>query len=239
MKKTGEGKYLRDDLKNYSNKKFERPSVTTDIAICSIINDDLCVLLIKRKFPPFRDCWALPGGFVDLPRKESLEQTAARELYEETHIKGIFFEQLKTYGDPDRDPRMRIITVAYFALLPYDMVVKVKAGDDAKECQWFPLRILPENIAFDHKGILTDVLNRIVGKLSYTPIAFHLLPNKFTWTQLQRVYEVIMGEELQAPNFRREIKRQFSFLEIRDIPSHQGLGRKPVYLIFLKAKKKL
>ncbi len=139
---------------------YEKPSVTVDIAVCSIIRGELNVLLIKRKNPPFKGSWALPGGFLDVAAKESLEETAARELQEETSLNGIIMEQLKTYGDPGRDPRTRVITVAYYAMVPYTKVSLVKAGDDAAEVQWFPLRKLPE-LAFDHRIILSDILIRL------------------------------------------------------------------------------
>ena len=116
---------LKDDLSNYNPKDYDSPSVTVDIAILSIIENDLKVLLIKRKYPPFRGYRAIPGGFVDIYRNETLKETALRELMEETNLKDIYIEQLKTYGDPNRDPRKRVITVAYFALVPYNLLKKL------------------------------------------------------------------------------------------------------------------
>lgn len=238
-RKTAEGKYLKDDVSNYNSEAYEKPSVTVDMCICSIIDSDLKVLLIKRKHPPYRDYWAIPGGFVDLPKKETLEQTASRELREETGLKDIYIEQLKTYGDPDRDPRMRIITVAYFALVPYNFLKNqnIKADDDAGDVGWFSLRELPEKLGFDHRKILDDLLTRLIGKISYTDIAFNLLPLKFTWSELQRVYEIILGRSLLAPNFRRKIRSIYNFKELtrRKIKK----GRPPVYLKYLNIKEQL
>lgn len=196
---------LKDDLSNYNPDDYKNPSVTVDIAICTILQNDLKVLLINRKFPPYRNHWAIPGGFLDLAKEESLEEAAARELLEETNIniKDVFIEQLKTYGDPKRDPRKRVITVVYYSLIPTISVSRIKAGDDAKEAQWFSLRNLPENLAFDHKIILEDLLARLIGKVSYSPIAFKLLPIRFTWKDLQNIYEIILGRNLASSNFRR------------------------------------
>lgn len=210
--KTGEGENLLPDASNYSDAKYKNPSVTVDVCICRFVNKKIEVLLIKRKFPPFKDMWAIPGGFVNIDAKEDLEQTAARELQEETQLTGMFIEQLKTYGAPDRDPRKRIITAAYFALVPkkYLDAQTIEAKDDAKEYGWFPLKELPE-LAFDHKEILSDLFQRLSGKVTYCPIAFELLGKEFTWTDLQDVYEYLLNKEgaLMASNFRRKIKSQY------------------------------
>jgi len=220
MMKTEEENFL----KTYNPNLYEKPSVTCDIAICTIMNKELKVLLIKRKHPPYQDKWALPGGFVDLPARETLEETAARELHEETGLKDIFIEQLKTYGDPDRDPRMRIITVAYYALVPHDKIGLIEAGDDAAEAQWFSLRKLPE-LAFDHKIILYDVLNRLVGKISYTPVAFNLVPKEFTWRELQTVFEAILGRKFIVPDFRASILSKYDIKVLDKKRKMEGKGR--------------
>ena len=236
-KKTGEGRLLKDDLSNYSPKGYKDPSVTVDICICSIIEDDLKILLIKRKHPPFRDCWAIPGGFLEVPKKETLEETAARELREETSLKDIYIEQLKTYGDPGRDPRKRVITVAHFALVPFEALQKqkIEARDDAKEAKWFSLRKLPE-LAFDHKKILKDLLERITSKISYAPIAFNLVPTRFTWAELQAVYEAILGLKLIAPNFRRKINSMYVLDKIGTITNVSKIGRPSAYLTFVRKR---
>lgn len=235
MKKTAEGELLKDDVSNYDKDAYEKPSVTVDIAICTIIDEELKVLLIKRKYPPFRNRWAIPGGFVDVDSAETLEQTAERELEEETNLKGIYIEQLKTYGDPDRDPRLRVITVAYFALLPVDQISSVKAGDDAKEAAWFSISDLPE-LAFDHHLILDDLLCRLRGKILYTPIGFQLVPEQFTWTELQTTYEIILSRKLIASNFRRKIKSMYEIEECRATKKLNSAGKPPKYLKFIKEK---
>jgi len=242
MQKTAEGHLLKDDLSNYNHSKYERPSVTVDIIICSIIDDTLKVLLIKRKHPPYRGRWAIPGGFVQIENKETLEETAHRELLEETNLKGLFIEQLKTYGDPDRDPRMRVITVAYYALVPYYSKMKIKrlicAGDDAAEAEWFSLRhplLRQDEVAFDHATILRDVLERIQGKATYSPILFNLVPKKFTWAELMRVYELVIGREFLAPNFRRWIKNQY---KIRKHNDYSNSGGRPSRLLSYAGERK-
>lgn len=194
--------------KGYNSEIYKKPSLTCDICICTIIDNELKILLIKRRDDPFKDCWAIPGGFLDVDKDETLDSAAYRELKEETSVEGIYLEQLKTYGDQHRDPRLRVITVAYFALLPIDKIGNVQAGDDAKEAKWFSLSALPD-LAFDHAIILTDLKNRLAGKISYTPIAFSLLPKYFTWNILQNVYEAVLGKKLLKANFRRKIKSQY------------------------------
>jgi len=238
-KKTAEGEQLKDDVSNYDSSAYKSPSVTVDICICAIFNNEIQVILIKRKFPPFRGHWAIPGGFVNVEDNEDLETTALRELNEETGLKDIYLEQLKTYGDPYRDSRKRIITVAHFALIPYGKLKgqTIKADDDAREVKWFSLRKLPDELAFDHEKILSDLLERLIKKLSNTPIAFNLLPKKFTWSQLQNVYEIILGRKLVASNFRRKIKSMYKIKELNDKQKVKGrVGRPSVYLMFEKVK---
>lgn len=223
-----------DDVSNYDANAYERPSVTVDICICTIKDGDLKVLLIKRKHPPFRDFWAIPGGFVDVGKNETLHETAQRELQEETSTKDIYLEQLMTYGDPDRDPRMRIITVSYFALIPETKLQgqNIHAGSDAKETGWFSLRN-PEvygQIAFDHKNILSDLLIRLEGKISYTPIAFSLLPKRFTWIQLQEVYEAVLGKKLSRANLRRKVRAMYKIRELR----RKRIGRRGRPSVYLR-----
>lgn len=186
---------------NYDPTIYDRPSVTADVVIFSLVGEDLKVLLIKRKYPPFAGMWAIPGGFVHI--NEALEEAAARELAEETGLTGVYMEQLYTFGAPDRDPRTRVITVAYFALVPYD-AVHHQPGEDAAETAWFSLFDLPE-LAFDHREILEYALTRLRYKLEYTAVGFQLLPDEFTLSELQRAYEIILREPLDKRNFRRKI----------------------------------
>jgi 8-oxo-dGTP diphosphatase len=177
--------------------------VTVDIVIFTILDDVLQVLLVRRGIEPYRDEWAIPGGFI--LRNESLDDAARRELREETGVDNVWLEQLYTFGDPGRDVRGRVITVAYFALIARDRVPPL-AGGDATEARWWPATRPPTPLAFDHRQILTTALERVRGKLAYTNIAFELLPKKFTLSQLQRVYEAILAEPLDKRNFRKRIE---------------------------------
>src|SRR5579864_8570777 len=161
---------------HYNARKYERPSVTVDVVILSLRQKDLQVLLVKRRSWPYEGMWAIPGGFVNMD--ESLETAAKRELQEETGVQDVYLEQLYTFGDPGRDPRTRVITVVYFALLD-SARLQVRAADDAADVGWFPVYNLPE-LAFDHAKILEYALDRLRGKLDYTNIAFSLLPEQFT-----------------------------------------------------------
>lgn len=188
-------------MKNYDVTKYERPSVTVDVVIFTVQESELRVLLVKRGEPPFAGMWAIPGGFVKMT--ESLDDAARRELYEETGVRDVYLEQLYTFGAPDRDPRTRVITVAYFALINSEQLT-LEAGTDAAEAAWFPAYSLPP-LAFDHADILRYALERLRYKLEYTAVAFELLPECFTLTDLQLLYEHILGEELDKRNFRRKI----------------------------------
>jgi 8-oxo-dGTP diphosphatase len=147
----------------YKAEKYEHPSVTVDIVVFSVAGDELLVLLIKRRHAPFEGTWALPGGFVGM--KESLEDAAARELAEETDVAGIPMEQLHTFGDPDRDPRMRVISVAYLALVQNSAIVH-RPGDDAVATGWYSIRDLPR-LAFDHLQILEKAIERLRLKIKF------------------------------------------------------------------------
>ncbi len=187
----------------YDPSKWERPSVTVDVVILSLQEGDLKVLLVKRRRWPYEGYWAIPGGFIEM--RESLEEAARRELEEETGLRDLYMEQLYTFGDPDRDPRTRVITVAYFALVDYKQL-QPKASDDAADVAWFSMYHLPP-LAFDHAKILDYTLKRLRGKLEYTTIGFQFLPEKFTLSELQTVYQAILGEsrKLDKRNFRKKI----------------------------------
>jgi 8-oxo-dGTP diphosphatase len=179
-----------------------RPALTVDIVAFSLQNQKLSVLLIKRAADPFVGMWALPGGFVNI--NEDLETAAERELEEETGLQGAYLEQLYTYGDPDRDPRGRVVSVAYFALIPSNEPIRSSGGSDAAKAGWHPVNKLPP-LAFDHPEIIEYALRRLRYKLEYTAVGFELLPENFTLTQLQQTYEIILGEALDKRNFRRRI----------------------------------
>ncbi len=187
-----------DPSKSYCYR-YPHPAVTTDVVLFTIREDSLQLLLIERGNEPFKGSWALPGGFVDID--EDLEAGAARELAEETGVENLYLEQLGTFGTPGRDPRERVISVAYLALAP-ETRLAVRAGDDAAAADWFPVKALPP-LAFDHAEIIEVAHQRLVGKLDYSTIAFHLLPETFTLSELQRVYETLVDAEIDKRNFRK------------------------------------
>nr|WP_220498016.1 NUDIX domain-containing protein [Rhodopirellula sp. JC639] len=175
--------------------------MTVDCVVFGLDEPELKVLLIRRDLKPFRGKWALPGGFVHVD--ETLEDAARRELREETGVEQLYLEQLYTYGDVDRDPRERVVTVAYYALVKLSDH-RVVAATDARDADWFGVHDLPQ-LAFDHARILDAAYHRLQNKLRYEPIGFELLPKKFTLRQLQRLYEVILDRTLDKRNFRKKI----------------------------------
>lgn len=179
---------------------YPKPSVTADVVIFTLRNDDLQVLLIKRSAAPYTGRWAIPGGFVQ--QNEPLEKAARRKLEEETGVRDVYLEQLYTFGDPRRDPRGWVITVAYFALMPAPLAVE--AGSGAVDVRWWSMYDLPL-LAFDHAKILEYALTRLRYKLEYTAVGFQLLPDTFTLSELQKAYEIILGVRLDKRNFRRKI----------------------------------
>lgn len=183
-------------------EEYPRPSLTVDIVVFTIQENQLQLLLVQRGNPPYAGQWALPGGFVR--PGESLEAAAARELEEETGVRNAYLEQLYTYGDPGRDPRGWVVSVAYFALIPAGQAIRRQAGSDAAQARWFPISDLPQ-LAFDHGEIATYALRRLRYKLEYTAVGFELLPDEFTLSELQSTYEIILGEKLDKRNFRRRI----------------------------------
>jgi len=177
-----------------------QPSVTVDVVIFTLRSDDLQVLLVKRKAAPYAGRWAIPGGFVN--RGEPLAAAARRELEDETGVRDVYLEQLYTFGDPKRDPRGHVITIAYIALVPAPLAVR--AGSDAADARWWSVRDLPA-LAFDHAHIIEYALTRLRYKLEYTAVGFQLLPAAFTLSELQKAYEIILGVPLDKRNFRRKI----------------------------------
>ena len=180
---------------------YPHPAVTTDVVIFTIRDHMLELLLIRRGSDPFKNSWALPGGFVNID--EDLEACALRELEEETGVTGVYLEQLYTCGTPNRDPRERVISVAYYALIPPDRI-NIRAASDAKEVAWFNLERLP-TLAFDHETIVAMAQQRLTAKLNYSTIALQFMPEKFTLSELQQVYESILGETLDKRNFRKRV----------------------------------
>lgn len=219
-------------LRQYRHQKYAKPSVTVDLVIFTILDNDLKVLLVKRRGHPFQGSWALPGGFVDVgnaqdEQGEDVEQAAHRELAEETGLPSgsCYLEQLYTFGSAYRDPRTRVITVAYYALVPPNLAYQVKAGDDAAEAQWVSVGEVGA-LAFDHDKILQMGAQRIRGKIDYTPIAFELVPPTFTVAELRDVYSVVKGAEYSSNNFYRRFRRMQSDGIIEVAPGYRGTATK-------------
>jgi 8-oxo-dGTP diphosphatase len=182
-------------------KSRDRPLITVDVIIFTLRDDDLQVLLVRRRRPPQKGAWAIPGG--EIRPDESLEDAALRRLAEETGLTDVYLEQLYTFGQPDRHPGRRVVTVAYFAAVPATDVVP-RTADDAGNVRWWSIYGLPP-LAFDHAAVLSYALTRLRYKLEYTAVGFELLPETFTLTELQNAYEIVLGEALDKRNFRRKI----------------------------------
>jgi 8-oxo-dGTP diphosphatase len=180
---------------------YETPLVTVDIVLFTVTQNLLKVLLIQRRQPPFDHMWAIPGGFIHAG--ETLEQAASRRLKEETTVGNIYLEQLGSFGKPDRDPRARVITVGYYALVSAEKL-QLYADANAEDVGWFNVEELPE-LAFDHADIVQQALTKLKDNLEASSVAFQLLPENFTLTELQRVYELILGKTLDKRNFRKKI----------------------------------
>lgn len=236
MERPGEAEYLE----TYDPHAYPAVAVSVDIALFTIRDRHLHVLLVKRGEHPYKGEWALPGGFV---RDETLEAAAARELTSETGVPcpgpgGIHLEQLGTYGDPGRDPRMRVVSVAYVAFAPD--LPDPREGSDAAAAQYFPIDELglPEDVrgrrsiqqapgtstrlAFDHTRILVDALERCRSKLEYTPLAASFVGEEFTISELRNVYEAVWGEQLHAGNFHRKVLSVPGFVESAEKTTERG-----------------
>ena len=214
----------KEFLEQYDVTKFERPSVTADIVIFTLdSSDELNILLIKRGAFPYKDCWAIPGGFLEAG-KESIDEAAARELKTETNVDNVYLKQLYTFGDPGRDPRTTVVSVAYTALVPKHKL-NIKAGDDAKEAKLFTIKydvngiiftngnkvITESDLAFDHAEIIKMAITRLRNRIDYEDDAFNLLKdrNEFTISELKRIHETIKNRTLDLPNFRKSFLRDY------------------------------
>jgi 8-oxo-dGTP diphosphatase len=215
--------------KKEAQKEYPKPAVTVDIIIFTLKDNALKVLLVKRDLEPFKGTWAIPGGFVKM--EESLENAAKRELQEETGVKEVYLEQLYTFGNPNRDPRERVITVTYFALINSDNL-PLKATTDVSDADWFSVSTLPK-LAFDHSEILNYALKRLKWKFEYTPIAFSLLKENFTLTELQKTYEVIFNRQFDKRNFRKKL---FSLNILNEKGTMEEVPNRPPKLYSLKKK---
>ncbi|MEM9943605.1 MAG: NUDIX domain-containing protein [Planctomycetota bacterium] len=215
--------------------QYARPALTVDCVVFGLDDEDLKILLIERGGAPFEGSWAIPGGFVEID--ESLDVAARRELEEETGLKKVFLEQLYTFGAPQRDPRERVVTVAYFALVRLSDH-KVKAATDARQALWFSVDDLPK-LAFDHDSIIQMAHDRLQAKVRYQPLGFELLPQKFTLRQLQQLYEVILDRELDKRNFRKKILGMEILEETDEVEADVAHRAARLYRFDKKAYRKL
>jgi 8-oxo-dGTP diphosphatase len=185
-------------------------------------SDGISVLLVQRKYEPFKNSWVIPGGFVK--ENESLEEAVVRELSEETGVKLNYLEQLYTFGDPERDPRQRIVSVAYFGLVKTSQYQELKASTDAETAQWFSVKKIP-SLAFDHKKIFSVAIDRLRSKIRYQPIGFELLDKKFPFSDLEKLYTALLDKEINRRNFSKKIL-SFGFLEeTGELTKPEGKGR--------------
>ena len=211
--------------------KYPRSALSVDNVVFGIDDGGLQILLIERNHPPFQGQWALPGGFVE--ENETLETAAVRELQEETGLKRVYVEQLGAYSEPNRDPRERVITFAFLALVN-KLEHTPKAASDARDAAWHDVDKLPK-LAFDHRKIVQDGLDALRTKIHLQPIGFELLPLHFTMKQLQRIYEVILGKTLDKRNFRRKIL-DMGFLKKLD-ETEPGVPHRAAHFYFFDRKR--
>ncbi len=194
--------------------------------------NEVSVLLVKRKYPPFESCWAIPGGFV--LNGESLDEAVARELKEETGVKVNYVEQLYTFGAPDRDPRQQIVSVAYFSLVrPSEY--QLHASTDAEDAQWFAIKKLPK-LAFDHKKILKIAIERLKNKVIYEPIGFELLDKKFPFSAFERLYSTLLDRKIDRRNFKKKVMSYGILEELDEFAPSIGAGRRGKLYQFNKKK---
>ena len=186
---------------NTKYQGFESPGVTVDLVLFTVNEDQLKVMLVRRAETPFQGIWSLPGGF--LLENESLDSAAQRVLHEKTGVSEVYMEQLYTFGDPQRDPRSRVITVAYIALIPWQSLPQPES-EKITDLTWSSVDTLPK-LAFDHKQILTYAVARLRAKVSYSNIVYGLMPKHFRLSELQRMYETIINDTLDKRNFRKRM----------------------------------
>jgi 8-oxo-dGTP diphosphatase len=211
--------------------EYPRAALTVDCVVFGFDQAELKVLLIKRGIAPFKGKWALPGGFVRVD--ETVDEAARRELAEETNLHGVFLEQLYTFGTINRDPRERVVTVAYFALVAL-AEHPATGATDASEAAWHPVAGLPA-LAFDHAEVLETAIQRLRSKVRYEPIGFELLPEKFTLSQLQHLYEAVLQTSLDKRNFRKKILAMGLLVPLKE-RTRSGAHR-PAQLFRFDAKK--
>lgn len=209
--------------------KYPHPAVTADCVIFGFDGVGIKVLLIQRGIEPYKDKWAFPGGFMQID--ETVEECAKRELEEETGLKASSVEQFYTFTDVNRDPRERVITVAHYALVRLE---EVKGGDDARSAQWFAMNEIP-SLAFDHDRILRIAVNRLKERICFEPIGFELLPEIFTMSALQNLYEAILEMKFDRRNFYNKMLKLGILSEAEERPKNAS-RRTPIKYRF-NAKK--
>lgn len=182
-------------------KKYKFAVIATDVVIFTVRDGCLQALLIKMKKRPFTDCWAAPGGLVK--PEESVDEAAKRHLYMKTGVKNVYLEQLYTFGKVNRDPFGRVVSVAYYALIP-SAGLQLKTTDEYGEVSWFPVNRLPK-LAYDHAEVIHCAIQRLKDRLGYTNVVYSLMPREFTLGELQKIYEIILNKKLDKRNFRKKI----------------------------------
>jgi len=223
----------RQFLAKYKPEDFARPSVAVDVVVLTVKGADLCVLLVQRNEHPFKGKWALPGGFLRVNRTakdqgEDLDAAAVRELEEETGLRAdqVFLDQLRAFGKSGRDPRMRVVSIAYFALVRPDLLPLVRAGGDASRVWWMPVTEASE-LAFDHETILQTALDHVRERLETTAISKSLVPDTFTIPELRAAFEVVSGKKLDRGNFRRKFTAMLTTGVVERAPGKRATASKP------------
>ncbi len=221
-----------DYLESYNAKDFDRPSTSVDNVIYTIINNALHVLIVKRSNHPFKDQWALVGGFVDLNTDNNLEMTAKRKLKEKTGVNTPYLEQFSTIGNKDRDPRGWSVTTVYFALLPSENIT-LNVGKGANDIKWAKIDNgkISETLAFDHSEILRECTQRLRSKALYTSLPLYLMPEKFTLHELQEVYHAVLSSKMDPKSFRR---RMLTTDLLEETAEMRQTGRRPAMLYRVK-----
>ena len=222
----------KEFLIHYDPKAFDAPLVTVDLCIFTLIENDLKILMVKRSQFPEKGKLALPGGFIDLATDSTIEETALRKLLNKTGVKSPYLEQVATIGNKSRDPRGWSVTTLYFALIPY--VDVIGANEFGDEVQWLSMEdVAISSMAFDHKELIKLARERLANKVSYTDIGFHVLPEKFTLTQLQQAFEILMDHKLEKKSFRRRMLSADLVKELDEVSAERG---RPAALYAAKSK---
>ena len=217
--------------KDYDPSQFKKPSMAVDTAIFTIRDSELHVLLIQRDEYPFKNQWSLVGGYINIQTDHSLGDTAKRKLKEKTGVDTPYLEQVETVGNSTRDPRQWTVSTSYFALLPSEGI-KLRVGKGASDIQWLRVsEALSTNLAFDHKSILSNCLERLRAKSLYTTLPINLMPEAFTLSELQSVYEIILNQTIQQKSFRRRIE---SCDLLEETGEMKATGKRPAALYRIK-----